>query len=58
VAAFPFSYYKTLRDLFIEERKREAAALKKATQDDDVEDVDVDALVADRRKKGLAVESL
>ena len=58
MAAFPFSYYKTLRDLFIEERKREAAALKKATQDDDVEDVDVDALVADRRKKGLAVESL
>ena len=58
MAAFPFSYYKTLRDLFIEERKREAAAIKKATRGDDVEDVDVDALAADRRKKGLAVESL
>jgi hypothetical protein len=59
VAAFPFSYYKALRDLLIAERRREAAAIKKAreAQGDD-EDIDVDKLIEQKRKQGLAVESL
>jgi hypothetical protein len=59
VAAFPFSYYKALRDQFIAEKRREAAAIRKArAEQDGDESVDVDKLLRERRKQGLAVESL
>lgn len=58
MAAFPFSYYKALRDLLIAEKKREAEAIKKArSEGDDTEDIDVDKLLTEKRKQGLAVES-
>lgn len=59
MAAFPFSYYKALRDIFVAERRREMEALKKARQEQGgEEDIDVDKLIAERRRQGLAVESL
>ena len=59
VAAFPFSYYKTLRDLYIVEKQREVEAVKQMqSEQTGDEDIDVDELIAKRRKQGLAVESL